>query len=438
MGSWERLLASYSRVLRRPTHARPVMNPTLYLHIGQGRCGSTSIQRFATEQRAALSERGLSYPSAAEMGLGDHHRGHAAAQTLYQMRGDAPVALAHLAGYLERQENPKVLLSSEWLLNGDADFMRKLVETTRMSGVRLVALAYVREQREWLISRYAQAIKSQRWTISLEEYLQSTYRSRNLDYHAVFSRTAELFGRENLLIRVFERPKLIGGDVRVDAFSVLGIDVGDLVGDDPNANASPSVEELEVMRFLNQRAEPRLFNPRDFLRHSEDFLRQAQWEPWTDLYRLAPPYLLQEMGEHFRTRNEVFRRDFLNDEPAPLFSTRIPADYEPLTEDERLNQRSLELLANHLLRLAERRARKHSKARPRSKAEDLAPSAARADDGRAARVADRKASRAAAKKARRSAGANASRSARGEGRESPPRRHSGIPESAANSDGGGR
>ena len=265
------------------------MKPTLYLHIGQGRCGSTSIQRFATEQRDALAERGLLYPSAAELGLGDNHRGNAAAQTLYQMRGNAPEALGHLAGFLERQEHTKVLLSSEWLLNGDASFMRELVKTARKSGVRVVALAYVREQREWLISRYAQAIKSKRWTLSLEEHLQTSYRSRNLDYHAVFSRTAELFGRENLLIRVFERPKLIDGDVRVDAFTLFGTDVGDLVGDDPNANASPSVEEIEMMRFLNQRAEPILFNPRDFLRHSEVFLRQAEWEPSRELYRLAPP-----------------------------------------------------------------------------------------------------------------------------------------------------
>lgn len=413
------------------------MKPTLYLHIGQGRCGSTSIQRFATEQRDALAERGLLYPSAAELGLGDNHRGNAAAQTLYQMRGNAPEALGHLAGFLERQEHPKVLLSSEWLLNGDAGFMRELVKTARKSGARVVALAYVREQREWLISRYAQAIKSKRWTMSLEEHLQTSYRSHNLDYHAVFSRTAELFGRENLLIRVFERPKLIDGDVRVDAFTLFGTDVGDLVGDDPNANASPSVEEIEMMRFLNQRAEPILFNPRDFLRHSEVFLRQAEWEPSRELYRLAPPDLLQEMGEYFDTQNEEFRREFFSDEPAPLFSTRIPADYEPLTEDERVNRRSLELLANHLLRLTERRARRRPHPRPRSKAEGPAPGAALSDEERAARVADRRASRVAAKKAaRRSAGANASRTAR-EGQESPSKRHSGTPESAALDSGSG-
>ncbi len=53
------------------------MKPTLYLHIGQGRCGSTSIQRFATEQRGALDGTRSLYPSPAELGIDTTNKGNA-------------------------------------------------------------------------------------------------------------------------------------------------------------------------------------------------------------------------------------------------------------------------------------------------------------------------------------------------------------------------
>ena len=126
--------------------------------------------------------------------------------------------------------------------------------------------------------------------------------------------------------------------MRVDAFDTLGVDVRDLITDDPTANASPSVEELEVMRFINQRAERRQFRPREFLRHSEDLWRRAGWEPTRDLYRLVSPDLLREIDEHFSPRNEIFRQEFFPDEPSPLFTSRIPVDYDQVSEDEWLQQ----------------------------------------------------------------------------------------------------
>ena len=187
----------------------------------------------------------------------------------------------------------------------------------------------------------------------------------------MFSTYAEIFGKESLVIRIFERPRLADGDVRVDAFDALGVDVRDLIADDPSANASPSIEELEVMRFINQRAERRQFRPRDFLRHSQELLEQTGLEPTRDLYRLVSPELMREMDEFFSSRNEAFRQEFFPDEPSPLFTSRIPVDYEPVREDWWINSLSFELLTNHLVRSQEPKRRKGGPA-VRSRATDAA------------------------------------------------------------------
>ena len=91
------------------------MNPTLYVHLGHGRCGSTSIQRFGSENRATLSALGVLYPSPAEIGLETENSAEANAEALYLKRGDVPWPLELISGYLARDEHPKVLMSSEWL-----------------------------------------------------------------------------------------------------------------------------------------------------------------------------------------------------------------------------------------------------------------------------------------------------------------------------------
>ncbi len=117
------------------------------------------------------------------------------------------------------------------------------------------------------------------------------------------------------------------------------------------------------MRFLNQRAEPRQFNPRDFLRHSQVFWQEAEWEPRGSCTGSRPRISCRRWAEHFDSRNEEFRREYFQDEPAPLFSTRIPADYQQLSENEWMNPRSFGLLAYHLVKVLDGRRAKRLRAK---------------------------------------------------------------------------
>jgi hypothetical protein len=342
------------------------MTQTVYLHIGHGRCGSSSIQVFARNNREALAKRGILYPSGVDIGFQEPLalRG-GNAQVIYQSDQDAEAKREMVGRYLDAREDERILFSSEYLIGGRPDFLRPFVEVLRSGGRQLKVVAYVREQREWMISRYAQAIKSKRWTMPLEQYMLDGYTAPGLDYLSTFNTWAELAGREQLTIRIFERDRLEGGDARTDLMKLTGVEADDLISDDPTANASVSVEELEVARLASAATDPPNFNPRGFFRHTREMMDEKGWAPTTELYRLVSPETMRKVGEYFKPKNEQFRRAFFPDQPEPLFNTKIPEQYEPLSRDQRVSERSVAMLSAYFARgqdrVRERRALRESR-----------------------------------------------------------------------------
>jgi hypothetical protein len=335
------------------------MDKTVYLHIGWGRCGSSSIQHFALNNRAALRTRGVYYPVAEEMALPPTRGGNG--QVLKPPTGWR-TRIDHVAAAIAKVPDKTLLMSSEFLSPLPPQYFQTMRRSFTDRGIALVVVAYVREQREWLISRYAQAVKSRRWTMSLEEYLRERYHSSYLNYAERFEALAQVLGRENLSVHLFQRDGLTDGDVRIDLFDLMKLNVRDIISDDPDANASASVEEVETMRVVNALPGSGI-NNREFLRRSQVYFRQRRWQANRELYRLAPPALMNEIKQYYAEPNERFRREFFPERKAPLFHSRIPDSYAVLHPGERINERSLELLLNYF---ADRNSPPTAPADPRS------------------------------------------------------------------------
>lgn len=321
---------------------------TVYLHVGAGRCGSSSIQRFAVANRSVLAQRGILYPDPVEMGLpAARGKRRDNAWMLYSAWKAGADPLPRLSRYLDEREDRRFLLSSEFLMNAPTKFLEALIEALGSSGREVDVVGYVRNQPEWLVSRYAQGIKSKRFELSLEEYLGRSLNSADPDWLSKFERFEQIVGRDRLHPRLFERARLHRGDVRSDLFTLTGVEVEDLIEDDPSANSSPSVEELEAARLASAATDPRDFNPRRFLRHARRFVQDRGWDVCPDIYRLADPSLIRELRARFAPINERFRAAYFPDEEPPLFDELIPSEYEPLPASERLSARSLEILASY-------------------------------------------------------------------------------------------
>jgi len=324
------------------------LDNTIYFHIGDGRCGSSAIQVFSELNRDRLAERGLSYPSGKDVGFPAPFVKRAGnGQALYDGRRD-PGTWEALERYLAGHPGGRVMLSSEFLLRIPPRFHQRMVECAKGAGYRAVAVIYVRDQRDRLISRYAQGCKSRRFTMTLETYLETSYHSEKHDYLPLLLKIGETFGRENLIVRNFQRDQLKEGDVCDDIYAQIGVEVGDLPRSSDPVNASATVDEVEVMRLVNTIAGEGEFDPRAFMRRTSAYLQTQSPAALTELYRLVSPQLMKDISNHFAPMNEALRREFFPT-PPPMFKTRIPEWYEPYRSEERISERSVLLIAHYFI-----------------------------------------------------------------------------------------
>jgi len=174
-------------------------------HIGDGKCGSTSIQRALFDAKDHLAERGVSYPVPAGA------TGHAGFTTLLgrSTRGPAErgralaIEFMNLLGGLDR-----IVLSSEHLIGVNPTALDELVQKHDSRISKIDAIAYVRAPHEVYLSRMQQRLKG----------------SSKIDKPHLFVRPMANslrrwrdWGKTNSFsLRLFDRRRLSNGDVVSD------------------------------------------------------------------------------------------------------------------------------------------------------------------------------------------------------------------------------
>lgn len=191
------------------------------VHIGRHKTGTTSIQNFLNRNRAHLQTCGIHFPAPLEL------HANAAVQLMHDQGTPLPPDIAHRFPWLsdpaaspiralrrgaEESGCRMALVSSEGFCNVQPTFLAR-----HFGPERTTILAYIREQLEYLVSAYAQAIQETKRTYSFAEFEAAEY----LDYGAFLEQWGAVYpGR--LSIRVYERESLAGGDVREDFLRAIG------------------------------------------------------------------------------------------------------------------------------------------------------------------------------------------------------------------------
>jgi hypothetical protein len=116
-------------------------------------------------------------------------------------------------------------------------------------------IAFLRRQSEWLVSWYSQLVTSGMSVLDedFDEFIASYFydQDRNFDnYQVLLERWGQVFGRENVKPRIFDRKEMIQNDLLTDFSSISGIDMDGLVRVEPQM-ASIDAETAEFMRLLS-------------------------------------------------------------------------------------------------------------------------------------------------------------------------------------------
>ena len=317
---------------------------TLYLHIGTPKTGTSSLQQFCIRNRSALNAQSCEYPTMpfryTDIGLernGCFLTVGSRGETDEEIAENTRRLFTALALLRETfQTYNTVILSDEGLWSALADqletFWEPLLSHARENNYEVKVLVYLRRQDKLAESRYNQMIKAAEriiGTISLDEWMNGLGAGR-MDYYSTLERIAAQIGRENMIVRIYDRAQLEkdGGSIFTDFLMCTGLNPDNsflIPKRDENADAlSPNM--LAIKRAVNRLPGHTRDNGID-----KNFRLAATTcsAEFNDVPRMSlfSPDERASLLENLKEGNERIAREYLHRE-GPLFA---PADEESET-----------------------------------------------------------------------------------------------------------
>ena len=235
----------------------------IFLHVGVEKTGTTTLQVAMAINRPLLRQCGYAIPT----GLPDfpcHHIGLALCaanpdavpelRQVARLTSDAAYCTflenypMQIAGELAESGCQTAILSNEHCSSrlSTATEIAKLHEIIGRLAHEYRVIIYLRRQDDLVASHYSTAVRS---GTSAEFNLPSE--AGWLNYLDLLEIWAQVFGEENLAVRIFEPQQLKDGDLLSDLFSIVGFARQDELLRPEHQNRSFDVYTVEFLRRFN-------------------------------------------------------------------------------------------------------------------------------------------------------------------------------------------
>jgi hypothetical protein len=233
------------------------------LHIGLAKTGTKTLQLGMTLNRDLLRQHGFVYPVLPAA----RHIGHVGLGVYAAQENANPALRAHL-GLAERDrliafidEFPSrlavavagpdihtVILSNEYCSTGlsSVEEIGRLHRLLSPLAREIRVIVYLRRQDDLATSLFSAQIKNGGHTGEFE-FVEGFW----FDYLGLLDMWAEVFGRDHLVIRVFEPAQLHRDGLLADFCDAIGFQPYDELRQPPRMNASLDIHALEFMRRFN-------------------------------------------------------------------------------------------------------------------------------------------------------------------------------------------
>ena len=307
---------------------------TVYLCIGTMKTGTSAIQKFMRKNKTELDKQGYCYPrcNVSKRNIMYRnanfliHKPYAGEElTAEEAFEKGMLKMQQLA---QKYEN--IVLSDEliWHYSGKIKyFWHKTRERFENIGCKVKVVVYLRRQDELVQSLWNQNVKSnERWQTSFEQFIEEKkFRYFPLDYYKKLTQIANIMGKENVIVRVYERGQFEDGDLIADFTKTLGIQLNDQFKMlDSAINLSLKGNFLEIKRMIN--GVPAYREKTDFLQNTlltacseKDKIVPIEK---TSLFKYEDQVAFQSK---YDKSNEKVAREFLGREDGILF-------YDPIKE----------------------------------------------------------------------------------------------------------
>ena len=231
---------------------------TVYLHMGMPKTGTTALQRFFVQNQKALNDRGFAYPLMPFHfeTIPDARNGHFLSK--WRKKKGFPEWEQGLGVVSETaKQYEHIILSDEhlWSAQRHKGFWKRINQGLAEAGVDLKIILYLRRQDEQVESHWNQKVKEKKthMTESFSEYLEKgMHEYMPLHYDEGLDRVAQRVGKENLIVRVYEKQQFVGGNIFADFLSAIGLGLdADFALPQYTANVRLPGNAVEIKRMVN-------------------------------------------------------------------------------------------------------------------------------------------------------------------------------------------
>lgn len=314
---------------------------TLYVHIGIPKTATTSIQKFCSDNETVLNKHGYCYPRFPWKYTPNPTRRNGLflykeiAENGIRQREEEDRRRAE--GFAVIQELFKtfdyVILSDEIIWH--ASYRRRktiwneIKEQGERIGFSVKIIVYLRRQDEYVSSWWNQIIKAGAkypptgyeetpW----EEYRANIPPSMQIDYCHALEKIAAVLGKENIIVRRFERNQFYGGMIESDFLHCLGLELTDEYSISPQySNQRLSGNTPEIKRVINSLP--------DVTWQEQTFFRKVLLKCSETSEQVYPCSMFSreeaiDFMKQFQAGNDTIVREYLGEEDGtPLFSTQF-------------------------------------------------------------------------------------------------------------------
>ena len=323
---------------------------TIYIHIGTHKTGTTSIQRFLTQNNTILAQKGVFYPIAGRLYSEGDVRTHNIKNAVTAINGQLLCDIELFKGewlcdiklfkkqldIFSKSECSTMLLSEENLfsyLNSEHLFLKIDELWQLLSNYEVKIIVYFRKSIEYITSLWKENLKSRR-SNSLENHLETS------DYAESLKAVYNLLTRvelEDIIVRTFEPTRWLNHNLIDDFLSLINIE---------NTNEFLPLRTRENETFSRDYCE-RILYVNQFLREragEEDIyginkMIGAGDNPQTILESL-PDEMIKEITDKYYPLECKIAKTFLGRDE--LFLTKYPAIYQTKRPAYQLNITSRE------------------------------------------------------------------------------------------------
>ena len=248
----------------------PPMDKTLYLHIGHYKTGTTALQVFLQRSGEFLRRNGLQYPN-----VWMHNAKHSAyafsllraagvKKMMYDYRDPTPPAKmwGDLFAAVTASDLPGTIVSSEEFMRlgqfpAAQTILRKVLDN-RPEGLRVRAIAYLRDPASHLDSWYNQLVKMSFPVAALNAAVDGDIEEIHIDYRRALEPWQQILGPENVEIRPYVRRADEPDALHRDFLSVMGVELPrDFVRIERDPNPRFDDRVLELVRLMQNMDFPR-------------------------------------------------------------------------------------------------------------------------------------------------------------------------------------